>query len=81
MSAIGNPDEDILFLDLERIESLLAVFEATCRSLQVTSKDDPLAEVVALKVIQAAKTGERDTERLRDLVLLALRNASSRRLL
>ena len=70
-----------LISDIVLVAPLIPPFKAICRSLQITSKDDPLAEVVALKVIQAAKTGERDTERLRDLVLLALRNASSRRLL
>jgi hypothetical protein len=75
VSAIGNPDEDILFFDLERIESLLAAFEAICRSLQVSSKDDPLAEIIATKVAEAFATGERNPNRLRDLVLLALRNA------
>jgi hypothetical protein len=63
---------DSLF-DPKAIRALLAVFEAICRSLDITSKDDPLAELVALKVVQIANRGERDPNRLRDLVLLALR--------
>jgi hypothetical protein len=59
----------------ESIKPLITAVETVCRSLNVKSKDDPLAEGIALMVVEAAKMGERDPDRLRDLVLRALRNA------
>jgi len=60
--------------DAQELELLLGVFEAVCRSLQVLGRTEPPAETIALKVIDAAKTGERDPDRLCDLVLFNLRN-------
>jgi hypothetical protein len=70
-----DPDEDSLFSDANAIEPLLAAFEAVCRFLQILGPNDPQAETVALAIIEAARSGERDCERLRDLVLLTLRGA------
>ena len=68
-------DPDKPPFDAKEIELLLAVFEAVCRSLHVLGQTDLPAETIALKVIDAVKTGERDPDRLHDLVLLALRNS------
>jgi hypothetical protein len=76
MPPIDNPDkENGVLAEFKAIEPLLAAFEAVCRSLQVPGPNDPLAEIVALKVIEIARSGERDPDRIHDQVLLALRNA------
>jgi len=73
---MSNPDfPDEPLFDAKEIELLLAVYEAVCRSIQILGQNDPRAETVALRVIEAAKTGERDPDRLHDLVLRALRNS------
>jgi hypothetical protein len=41
-------------------------------------RDDLLTQIVARKVVEVAGTGERDPERLRDLVLLALKGSDRR---
>lgn len=64
------PIEDKLLL-----WTLVAAVEEACRCAQIKSPSDPLAEIVAMKVIEAAKQGERDPVRLRDLAVRALRSA------
>jgi len=73
MSEPNYPDQPPF--DVEELELLLAVFEAVSRSLQALGQTNPAAKTIALKVIDAAKTGERNPDRLHDLVLLALRNS------
>ena len=62
---------------LKSIKPLITAVETICRSLNVQSKDDPPAEIIALIVVEAAKTDERNPDRLRNLVLRALRNAQA----
>jgi hypothetical protein len=64
--------------DPKAIEAMTAAFEAVCESLQLVKRDDLIAEIVARKVIEVAETGERDPERIRELVLLALKESSER---
>jgi hypothetical protein len=64
--------------DPKQIEGMSAAFVAVCHSLQLADRDDPLTEIVARKVIEVAGTGERDPERLRDFVLLALKKSDQR---
>jgi hypothetical protein len=61
--------------DAKEIELLLVVYEAVYRSLKAFGKVNHSEETIARKVIEAAETGERDPDRLRDLVLLALRKS------
>jgi hypothetical protein len=79
MKFVEDLEQDTPLFDAVLVAPLLPTFKAVCRSLQITSNDDPLAELAALKVIQSAKSGERDPKRLHDLVLLALKNAVSAR--
>jgi hypothetical protein len=65
-------------LDPEAIEPMVAAFKAACQFLQLVDRDDLLTQIVARKVIEVAETGERDPERLRDLVLLALKESDRR---
>jgi hypothetical protein len=58
----------------EMIEVMSAAFEEACSSLGLAQVSDPLREMVALKIIECAQTGERDRERLRDCALKAFRD-------
>jgi hypothetical protein len=64
--------------DPQAIEAMSAAFEAVCQSLQLLDRSDPLTEVVARKIIEVGGTGERDPERIRELVLLALDESGER---
>jgi hypothetical protein len=60
----------------EAIAGLVAGFERACRELGLAERaDDPLLEIVAGKIIDAAKTGERDPLRLSEQALFAIRSA------
>jgi hypothetical protein len=39
-------------------------FQAACRSLELTDEDDLRREAVALKVIEVAQYGQRDSDQL-----------------
>jgi hypothetical protein len=60
------------------VEAMTAAFAAVCLSLQLADRDDPFTEIVARKIIEIAGIGERDPERLHDLVLLALNETDQR---
>jgi hypothetical protein len=62
-------DEDGPVFGPEDIASLTAVFDATLNKLRLTDRKDPMSMTVAKLIIQLAKNGERDPERLRDGVL------------
>jgi hypothetical protein len=64
--------------DPAAIEVMATAFGAVCESLQLATRDDPLTEIVARKVIEIAGTGERDPARIRALTLLAFRDADER---
>jgi hypothetical protein len=64
--------------DPQAIDAMSAAFEAACGSLQLVNRSDPLAEIVARKVIEVAGTGERDPRRICELVLLALKESGER---
>jgi hypothetical protein len=53
----------------EHIEAMGQAFEAVCLKLYLAERDDPLRHVIAQKVIHWAKRGERNPERLYQLVL------------
>ena len=56
----------------EDIAKLTVAFEAAMARLGLTDRKDPLATAVAKAIIQLAKDGERDPERLRDGALRIL---------
>jgi hypothetical protein len=57
--------------DPQAVSAMSAAYGAACASLGLVDRTDPLNEIVARKVIEIAGTGERDPQRLTDLVLLA----------
>jgi hypothetical protein len=64
--------------DPKQIEAMTTAFQAVCNTLQLVDRDDPVTEIVARNVIDAASTGERDPDRLRDLVLANLNQSYKR---
>ena len=47
-------------------------FDAACRALHDTGQPDVVHEVMARRIVAAARKGERDVKRLRDAALAAL---------
>jgi hypothetical protein len=54
--------------DPEALRAMSMALDAVCRTLQVDG-DQHAREVVAARIIELARRGERDPERLRDRVL------------
>jgi hypothetical protein len=52
--------------DPNEVALLVAAFEGTLHALGLTNREDPVTLIVAKKIIQLAKDGERDPARLRD---------------
>jgi hypothetical protein len=57
----------------EDAQALVAAFEGTLRELNLVDREDPLTLIVAKKVIELAKKGERDPSRLRDLTMRSVK--------
>jgi hypothetical protein len=58
----------------EDIEIITAAFEDALRELKLLDRSDPLAEIVAKKIVEIANEGERDPLRLKERTLQALRS-------
>jgi hypothetical protein len=58
--------------DPDHVGAMGAAFEQALAALGLTDRSDPLCEVVAKKVIELGKQGERDPDRLRDLTIRSL---------
>jgi hypothetical protein len=61
-----------------QIESMTAAFEGVCQALHLADREDPFNEIVARKVVEIASTGVHDSNQLRDLVLIALKETDQR---
>ena len=57
--------------DPESVAAMPAAFEETCRALGLAERTDPLCNLVAQKILECARTGERDPARLRECALKA----------
>jgi hypothetical protein len=55
----------------DEIAVMVAAFEDALRDLKLANRADPAAEIVARKIIELAKQGERDPVRLRERVVQA----------
>jgi hypothetical protein len=64
--------------DPTAIEAMNSAYLAICKSLQVDRSDTARSELVARKVIDIGRTGERDPQRIHDLVVLALSESDQR---
>ena len=58
--------------DPETIEALAVAYAGACAVLHVANDADPRANIIAKKIIEYARHGERDPIRLLDLVLIEL---------
>ena len=59
----------------EHLEVVASAFEEVCRELGLAKRDDALRDIVARVVIDCARTGERDADRLRACAREALQAA------
>jgi hypothetical protein len=66
------------FFDPSAIEAMTNAFIDVCARLQLVDHDDPFTQVVARNVIDIGRMGERDPDRIAELVLLAMKEASQR---
>jgi hypothetical protein len=57
----------------EDVKLLVGAFDDTLRALNLSDRERPLTMTVAKLIVDFAKEGERDPDRLRELVLKALR--------
>ena len=57
----------------EDVAILTAAFEAALRQLGLVDRSDPITMTVAKRIIELAKTGERDPKRLCERAVEALR--------
>jgi hypothetical protein len=75
------PIRDLLNNDIaftpEEANVLIDAFEQTLKELQLVNRDDPATLLVADRIIEIAKTGERDPQQLR-LVVLASFGATAK---
>jgi hypothetical protein len=58
--------------DPDTVAAMSAAFEETCRMLGLAERTDPLCNLVAQKILDCARTGERDPNRLRECALKAI---------
>jgi hypothetical protein len=58
----------------EDIKVMSMAFEKALSALGLIDRADPLTELVAKKIIEVAKTGERNPTRLRDRALKSLQS-------
>jgi hypothetical protein len=61
--------------DPEAVKALAAAFEGACKALHL-NRDDACAIIVAKKIIEHARRGERDPIRLREAVVTELQMPS-----
>jgi hypothetical protein len=59
-------------LEPEAIAAMSEAFEAACEQLDDTGQPELVLEVIADRIMAAARTGERDPVRLREAALLGL---------
>ena len=62
-----------LSLDPEEIEKVTLAYENALRALQLSSQTDPITNIVAQRIIEAAKNGERDPATLCAMAIKDLR--------
>ena len=60
--------------DPAAVTALRNAYEGVCAALQLADRTDPLTEVVAKRIIEHARRGERDPSRLCAVVLKELQS-------
>jgi len=59
-------------LRTDEIENLNSAFKQALRSLHIVDRDDPLAEIVARKIIEIGATGVRDAAEIAEIAVKQL---------
>ena len=59
-------------LRIDEIENLNSAFKQALRSLHLVDRDDPLAEIVARKIIEIGATGVRDAAEIAEIAVKQL---------
>jgi hypothetical protein len=67
---------DSAAFDPAAVTALTNAYEEACAALRLIDRTDPLAEVVAKKIIEHARRGERDPIRLREAVLKEVKKSN-----
>ena len=62
----------------EEVTMLCDVFEDTLRALQLVDRSDPVTSLIAKKIIELARRGERDPSRLRQAAVQVFSDAPER---
>jgi hypothetical protein len=62
-------------LESDAITAVLVALERVLAALELADRTDPLTMIVAKKLIELAKAGERDPQRLYELALRAIKHA------
>lgn len=62
-----------LSLNPEEVEKLATAYEGALDALQLSNRTDRIAKIIAERIIEAAKTGERDPTRLCEAAIKDLR--------
>jgi hypothetical protein len=62
-----------LSLNPEELEKLSIAYEDALGALQLSSRNDPITTIIAQRIIEAAKKGERDPAQLCALAIKDLR--------
>jgi hypothetical protein len=57
----------------EQVALMGNVFEDVLKELGLVDREDPLVSLIAHKVVELVQAGERDPERLKQLVLAAIK--------
>jgi hypothetical protein len=61
--------------DASEVEAMGQAFDAACAALQLSDGEDAFRKLVACKVIECAESGERNPQRIYDLVLSEFRRS------
>jgi hypothetical protein len=65
-------------IDNEHIEAMQGAFRRVCHVLQLDSgREDPMTEIIALKIVELAKTGAHDPVQVSECVLAELKASHS----
>ncbi len=67
-----HPSFQSVAFDAELTQAMGEAFDRACKSLRDLGQPDIVKEVIATRIVEIARTGERDPDRLRDRALIAL---------
>jgi hypothetical protein len=61
-------------MDADTVKAIVDAFDFARRELGLAATNDAVTDFLALKIVEFARKGERDPNRLRDLTLRALQD-------